>query len=191
MMILSCPLEQPFPSQVKANKGKPSAQAVACLAPVVHEALITSLCLPPAVPPFSSGCWRVLRGQRPARGNNESKPGSAILCKPLSALCVHLRERCRSPFSPFPLLPTPLLPPALVLFMRCRAREPSKVAHYCCFSRDNCGQAESFSLPHAPGVCRHCSSRSQPAMPIKHPKPCSHRPAASCKPGKSQEGLGG
>lgn len=54
-------------------------------------ALIPFLSLSPRA---RSGGWRVLHGQQPACGNNESKSGSAILHKPLSALCVcvHLRE---------------------------------------------------------------------------------------------------
>lgn len=187
--IPSCSLARPFLSQVKANKDNkaPGAQAVVFLAPAVREVLISSLSLFPTVPPASSRCWRVLHGQQPACGNNESKSGSAILYKPLSALraCICESARSRSPFSPFPLFCNPLLPPALVPFTRCRAREPGKVAQCCCSSRENCGPAGSFALPDAPGVCRHCSSGSQPAMSIKHQKPRSHHPAASCKPGKS------
>lgn len=106
--IPSCPLAQLFRSQVKANKDHrvPHAHAVAFLAPMVREALISFLSLSP-MPAVSSRCWRALHGQQPACGNNESKSGSAILYKPLSALCVCICKSSRSPFSPFPLFPNP------------------------------------------------------------------------------------
>ena len=109
--IPSCPLVWPFPSQVKAKTDNkvPGAQAVVFLAPMVHEVLISSLSPFPTVPLASSGCWRVLHGQQPACSNNESKSGSAILYKPLSALrvCICESARSRSPFSPFSLFRNP------------------------------------------------------------------------------------
>lgn len=99
----------PLLGKSKQRKQSPSAQAVVFLALMVHEVLIFSLSLFPTVPPASSGCWRVLHGQQPASGNNESKSGSAILYKPLSALrvCICESARSRSPFSPFPLFCNP------------------------------------------------------------------------------------
>lgn len=108
--IISFSQVGPFPSQVKANKDHkgPSTELAVFLALLVREDLISSLSLLSAVPPASSGCWRAL--QQPACGNNESKSGSAILCKPPSA------RLCASESTP----PSPLSlsfitqPPALV-----------------------------------------------------------------------------
>lgn len=173
---------QLFPCQVPANKDHG--------VPVPGQSLPRSdgawgprlLPAPFPLPTVSSGCWPVPHGQQPACGNNESKSGSAILCKPLYALCVCASARAPAlPSPPSLSFLTPLLPPALVLCTRCRAGEPGEVAQCCCSGGDNRGW--SLSVPDAPGP--RSSSGPQPAMSSKHQKP------RSCSTGKSQEGLGG